>query len=96
MTTHGYFLDHIWLIPLFPAIGAAIMLLFGRKLSNAVVNVVCVGSVGVSFVYSLSAVWQLIARPAAERFVRRSFTIGFPRDGFTRRQVLLTATCRGD
>ena len=26
------FLDHIWLIPLFPLFGAALMLLFGKKL----------------------------------------------------------------
>src|ERR1700679_2401844 len=38
-----YFLAHIWLIPLFPLAGAALMLFFGRRLPNAVVNVVCVG-----------------------------------------------------
>jgi hypothetical protein len=30
-----YFLAHIWLIPLFPLAGAALMLFFGRKLPNA-------------------------------------------------------------
>jgi NADH-quinone oxidoreductase subunit L len=70
LTTHGYFLDHIWLIPLFPAIGAALMLLFGKKLPNAVVNVICVGSVGVSFVYALSAVWGLIQLAPESRLVQ--------------------------
>ena len=70
MTTHGYFLDHIWLIPLFPAMGAALMLFFGKKLPNAVVNVICVGSVGVSFVYALSAVWGLIQLAPESRLVQ--------------------------
>ena len=30
-----FFLDHIWLIPLLPAFGAAIMFFFGRKLQKA-------------------------------------------------------------
>jgi len=30
-----FFLTHIWLIPLLPAIGAAIMFFFGRKLQKA-------------------------------------------------------------
>ena len=29
-----FFLTHIWLIPLFPACGAAIMFFFGRKLQK--------------------------------------------------------------
>ncbi len=68
--TNGYFLDHIWLIPLFPALGALFMLLFGRKLANAVVSVICVGGVAVSFVYAAGAVWNLIAMPADSRFVQ--------------------------
>ena len=40
-----YFLAHIWLIPLFPLAGAALMLFFGRRLPNSGVNVICVGSV---------------------------------------------------
>ncbi len=39
------FLNHIWLVPLFPAFGAAIMFFFGRKLQKATVNAVCVGAV---------------------------------------------------
>ena len=40
-----FFLDHIWLIPLFPAIGAVCMFFFGRKLSKSAVSGVCVGVV---------------------------------------------------
>ena len=39
------FLSHIWLIPLLPALGAATMLFFGRKLQKTTINAVCVGAV---------------------------------------------------
>jgi NADH-quinone oxidoreductase subunit L len=64
-----YFLAHIWLIPLFPLIGAALMLFIGRRLPNSGVNVICVGSVGLAMVYGFGAVFQLIARPVAQRVV---------------------------
>src|SRR5580692_9357509 len=62
-----YFLAHIWLIPLFPLVGAALMLFIGRRLPNAGVNVICVGSVFLSMIYAFGAVAQMIARPAAQR-----------------------------
>jgi hypothetical protein len=46
-----YFLAHIWLIPLFPLMGAALMLFIGRRLPNSGVNVICVGSVLLSALY---------------------------------------------
>ena len=46
------FLNHIYLVPLFPAFGAAIMLFFGRRLQKATVNAVCVGAVVVAFLFS--------------------------------------------
>src|SRR5580693_3895751 len=62
-----YFLAHIWLIPLFPLLGAALMLFIGRRLPNIGVNVVCAGSVLLSMIYAFGAVLQLIARPVAQR-----------------------------
>src|SRR5450631_2119463 len=53
-----FFLDHIWLVPLLPAFGAAIMFFFGRKLQKATVSAVCVGAVALAFVFSCFAVWQ--------------------------------------
>src|SRR5215472_369070 len=53
-----FFLDHIWLIPLFPAFGAACMFFFGRRLSKSAVNGVCVGVVVLAFVWACLAVWQ--------------------------------------
>ena len=52
------FLTHIWLIPLLPAFGAALMLFFGRKLQKATVNAVCVGAAVLAFVFACGAVWQ--------------------------------------
>ncbi len=60
MTPAGYFLEHLWLIPLFPLITAALMLLVGRRLPKALVSLLCVGSVGLSFLYAASAVTQLL------------------------------------
>jgi NADH-quinone oxidoreductase subunit L len=53
-------LDHIWLIPLFPAFGAAMMFFFGRRLSRQAVSAVCVGVVAAAFVLSCFAVVQYI------------------------------------
>src|ERR1700726_1136364 len=53
-----FFLDHIWLVPLLPAFGAAIMFFFGRKLQKVTVSAVCVGAVALAFVFSCFAVWQ--------------------------------------
>src|SRR6202167_1744829 len=64
-----YFLAHIWLIPLFPLASAALMLFLGKRLPNSAVNVVCVGSVFLAMCFAFGAIWQLIARPAAERVV---------------------------
>ena len=53
-----FFLDHIWLIPLLPAFGAAMMFFFGRKLQKATVSAVCVGVVVLAFLFACGAVWQ--------------------------------------
>ena len=52
------FLDHIWIIPLLPAFGAAMMFFFGRKAQKATVNAVCVGVVVLAFLFACGAVWQ--------------------------------------
>jgi NADH-quinone oxidoreductase subunit L len=52
------FLDHIYLIPLLPAFGAAIMFFFGRKLRKSTVSAVCVGVVALAFVFACGAVLQ--------------------------------------
>ena len=71
MTSTGYFLEHLWLIPLFPLVTAALMLFFGRRLPNAVVSVLCVGSVGLSFALALGAVTQLLSADPEYRVAQR-------------------------
>ncbi len=53
------FLDSIWLIPLFPLFGAAVMLFFGRRLPKAVIQLLCPGTILVSLIFSVGAVSQL-------------------------------------
>jgi NADH-quinone oxidoreductase subunit L len=55
------FLDSIWLIPLFPLLGAAVMLLIGRKLPKSVISILCPGTIFISFLFSVGAVAQLAA-----------------------------------
>src|SRR6266478_3885601 len=71
MTPTGYFLDHLWLIPLFPLATAALMLFFGKRLPNIGVSVLCVGSVGLSFVYAAGAVFQLLAADPEHRVAQQ-------------------------
>ena len=53
-----FFLEYIWLIPLLPAIGAALMFFFGRKVSKSAVSAVCVGVVVLAFFMACGAVIQ--------------------------------------
>ncbi len=55
------FLDHIYLIPLLPALGAAVMFFFGRRLQKATVSTVCVGVVVLAFIMACGAVLQYTA-----------------------------------
>jgi len=55
-----FFLDHIWLIPLLPAFGAAMMFFFGRKFQKSAVSAVCVGVVVAAFLAACGAVWQYV------------------------------------
>jgi NADH-quinone oxidoreductase subunit L len=71
MNAQPFFLDHIWLIPIFPLITAAMMLFYGRRLSKQIVSWLCSGSVFLSFIFSLGAFFQLIAKPSSERIATR-------------------------
>ena len=61
-----FFLEHIWIIPLFPAFGAACMFFFGRRLSKSAVNGVCVGMVVLAFAWACLAVWQYTGYSATD------------------------------
>ncbi len=71
MTPTGYFLDHLWMIPLFPLATAALMLFVGRRLPKTGVSVLCVGSVGLSFLYAVGAVFQLLAADPEHRVAQQ-------------------------
>jgi len=71
MMPTGYFLEHLWLIPLFPLVTAALMLFIGRRLPNAAVSVLCAGSVGLSFIFALGAVMQLLASDPPNRVAQQ-------------------------
>jgi NADH-quinone oxidoreductase subunit L len=71
MTSPGYFLSHLWLIPLFPFASAAIMVSFGRRMSKEAVNLFCVGSVFLSCLHALGAVLKLFSLPATQRIYQQ-------------------------
>ncbi|HUB01129.1 MAG TPA: NADH-quinone oxidoreductase subunit L, partial [Terriglobales bacterium] len=50
------FLNHIYLIPFFPAFGAALMFFFGRRLQKSAVSAVCVGTVVIAFIWACFSV----------------------------------------
>jgi NADH-quinone oxidoreductase subunit L len=54
------FLDLIWLIPLFPAVGFVINGLFGKRLSKTVIGVIASGAAFIAFVFAAGAVYQLL------------------------------------
>jgi NADH-quinone oxidoreductase subunit L len=49
-------LEHLWIIPLLPLLGAAVNGLFGRTWPNKIVNSVAIGATGLSFFTALEAV----------------------------------------
>src|SRR5579859_3452118 len=53
-----FFLNNIWIIPLLPAFGAAVMFFFGRRLQKSSVSAVCVGVVVLAFLMACGAVVQ--------------------------------------
>jgi NADH-quinone oxidoreductase subunit L len=61
------FLDLIWLIPLFPAIGFVINGLFGKRLSKTLVGIIAAGAVLLSFIFAAGAVLQLLQLDSAQR-----------------------------
>ncbi len=67
MTPTGTFLSFLWLIPLFPLATAALMLFVGKRIPKPGVSLLCVGSVGLSFVCAVGAVSELLAADTDHR-----------------------------
>jgi NADH-quinone oxidoreductase subunit L len=57
-------LAHIWLVPLLPALGAAVQLLLGRRLSHRAVSTVSVGLPGLALFWALGCFLQFLSLPA--------------------------------
>jgi NADH-quinone oxidoreductase subunit L len=69
------FLDHIYLIPLLPALGAAIMFFFGRRLQKQTVSAVCVGVIVLAFLMACGSVWEYThAYPTGKPFEQDVYT----------------------
>src|SRR5271166_3304156 len=68
-----FFLTHIWLIPLLPAVGAAVMLLFGRKLQKNSVSAVCVGTIVLAFLMACGAVREYSAWSSTAEHYRQPY-----------------------
>jgi NADH-quinone oxidoreductase subunit L len=67
MISSIYFLEHLWLIPLFPLISATLMFFIGRLLPKGAINFFCVGSVLLSFLYAAGASFALFSLDPSER-----------------------------
>ena len=68
-------LEHLWIIPLLPLLGAAVNGFFGLKWPNPVVNTVALGSTGISFVCALEAVREFLTyvAPTGQIFRKEFF-----------------------
>ncbi|HXM96012.1 MAG TPA: NADH-quinone oxidoreductase subunit L [Candidatus Dormibacteraeota bacterium] len=67
-------LEHLWIIPLLPLLGAAINGLFGSTWTNRIINFVAIGSTGLSFFATLEAVREFLQlSPAQIPWVQQYF-----------------------
>jgi len=64
-------IDYVGLIPLFPAIGFAINLFFGRRMSKNAVGFIACAAIGLSFLVSLLVFSAILKLPAAGRSVEK-------------------------
>ncbi len=62
-------LDYVGLVPLFPAIGFAVNLFFGRRMSKKAVGFVACGAIGLSFLVSLYLFFSILQLAPAQRSV---------------------------
>jgi len=68
-----FFLEHIYLIPLLPAFGAAVMFFFGKKLQKSAVNGVCVGVIVLAFIMACGCVLQYNAWSSTPEHFHKPF-----------------------
>jgi NADH-quinone oxidoreductase subunit L len=66
-------LDYVGLIPLFPAIGFAVNLFFGRRMAKGAVGFIACAAIGLSFFVSLLLFQALLQLPPDQRSVEKVF-----------------------
>jgi NADH-quinone oxidoreductase subunit L len=81
-------LEHIWLIPILPLIGAAINGLVGFRISKQAVGVVAVGSTGLSFLVALAAFGNLLGLDPEHRVIKSVLFTWIQAGSFTADAVL--------
>jgi NADH-quinone oxidoreductase subunit L len=65
-------LEYVWLIPLFPLLGAVINGLFGKKIKNeAIIGGIGTAMMVLSFIVSCGILFQLMGMPAEERVFQK-------------------------
>ncbi|MBE0616582.1 MAG: NADH-quinone oxidoreductase subunit L, partial [Proteobacteria bacterium] len=69
---HEHTWEFIWLIPLFPMVGALINGLLGKRLPKSLVHWIACGSVFLSFAVSVWGFATLRALPASERVLTQT------------------------
>ena len=62
MEAEPFFLSKVWLIPVFPLLGAALMLFLGKRLPKPVINWVCCALPSLSFLWAVGMFFQLLGR----------------------------------
>src|SRR6202140_4014331 len=68
-------LEHLWIIPLLPLLGATVNGLFGRTWPNKIVNSVAIGATGLSFLAALEAVLEFfLLSPEQIPWVKQYFS----------------------
>src|ERR1700682_1544731 len=68
-------LEHLWIIPLLPLLGATVNGLFGRTWPNKIINSVAIGATGLSFLAALEAVREFfLLSPEQIPWVKQFFT----------------------
>src|SRR5258706_6533287 len=72
------FLSYIYLIPLYPALGAVLMLLIGKSLEKnhqiGVISWICPGFIGVALLHAIGAVHQLATTVPNHVFEQKLYT----------------------
>src|SRR6202049_2289669 len=68
-------LEHLWIIPLLPLLGATVNGLFGKTWPNNIVNTVAIGATGMSFLAALEAVREFfLLSPEQIPWVKQYFS----------------------